>query len=95
MGMVQADVVMSDIAPELSGDSTYDGYHINRLNMHVMRVANRILKPGGNLLMKSFYTSEEPGNYKYFSLLFKELLRIKPHASRKRSAELYYLGRRV
>lgn len=93
MGNKQADVVLSDIAPEITGDRVYDNFHINRLNHWVVRVANRILRPGGNLFMKTFHSEEEPGNFKYFGLLFKEFIRIKPHASRKRSAEIYYLGK--
>lgn len=93
MQLKQADVVMSDIAPEMTGEKGYDSFHVTNLNNHVVSAANRILKPGGNLLMKTFQGPDEAGNFAFFKLLFKEFHRIKPHASRKRSPELYYLGK--
>lgn len=93
MGNKLADVVLSDIAPEMSGDHEYDHKLSNDLNQHVIAAANRLLKPGGNLLIKAFYGSEEHANFSYYQSLFKEFTRIKPNASRKRSSELYYLGK--
>lgn len=93
MNMNQADVVLSDIAPEISGDRDYDAYHITRLNNHAISVAGRLLRPGGNLLMKTFQGPDEPSTFKFMEALFKEVYRVKPHASRKRSPELYLLGK--
>ena len=93
IGLKPVDVVLSDVAPEISGDAVYDNYHVQNLNNHVLAASNRILRPGGSLLMKSFYGIDEPGQFKFFQTLFKEFYRVKPNASRKRSAEIYYLGR--
>lgn len=93
MNMKQADVVLSDIAPDITGDRAYDSFHVSRLNNHAISAAGRLLRPGGSLLMKTFQGSEEPATYKFMEALFKEIYRVKPHASRKRSAELYFLGR--
>lgn len=92
MGMQQADVVLSDIAPNITGDRAYDSFHVARLNSHVICAANRLLRPGGHLLMKSFNSSEEQATFKFMEALFKEMYRVKPQASRKRSPELYLLG---
>lgn len=93
MDMRQADVVLSDIAPNITGDRVYDTFHIERLNSHVISAANRFLRPGGHLLMKTFNSSEENATFKLITTLFKETYRVKPQASRKRSPELYFLGR--
>lgn len=94
MDMKQADVVLSDIAPNITGDRVYDTFHIERLNSHVISAANRLLRPGGHLLMKTFNNEQEQGTYKFMETLFKEIYRVKPQASRKRSPELYFLGSR-
>lgn len=91
--MRQADVVLSDIAPEITGDSDYDSFHITRLNNHAISVAGRLLRPGGSLLMKTFQGPNEQSTFKFMEALFKEIYRVKPHASRKRSPELYFLGK--
>ena len=92
MDLRQADVVLSDIAPNITGDRVYDSFQIERLNSHVISAANRLLRPGGHLLMKTFNSDQEQGTYKFMETLFKEMYRVKPQASRKRSAELYFLG---
>lgn len=93
IGLNQVDCVLSDVAPDVTGDANYDNYHVTNLNNHVVAVANRILRPGGSLLMKTFYGPDESANFKFFQTIFKELHRVKPNASRKRSSELYYLGK--
>lgn len=93
MAMRPADVVISDIAPDITGDREYDSFHVSRLNNHVISVAGRMLRPGGSLLMKTFQGTEETATFKFMEALFKEMYRVKPHASRKRSPELYFLGR--
>jgi 23S rRNA (uridine2552-2'-O)-methyltransferase len=92
IGLKPVDVVLSDVAPEISGDPVYDNYHVQNLNNHVLAASNRILRPGGSLLLKTFYGVDEPGQFKFFQTLFKEFYRVKPNASRKRSSEVYYLG---
>lgn len=93
MELNQADVVLSDIAPNITGERNYDTYHIERLNGFVICAANRLLRPGGHLLMKTFNSSEEKGTFKFMETMFKETYRVKPQASRKRSPELYFLGK--
>ena len=93
MNMQLADVVLSDVAPEMSGDAVFDNFHVERLNSYVLGMANRILRPGGSLFMKTFYSNEEQGQFKFMEMMFKEAYRVKPNASRKRSSEVYHLGR--
>ncbi len=92
MNMKPADVVLSDIAPELSGEKFYDTFQVMKLNTYVLAAAFRLLRPGGTLLIKTFQSGDEVGTYKFCQLFFKEVHRVKPHASRKRSPELYFLG---
>lgn len=95
MSMKPADVLLSDIAPDITGDREYDSFHVSRLNSHVLSAAGRLLRPGGSLLMKTFQGSDESATFKFMESLFKEMYRVKPHASRKRSPELYFLGNRI
>ena len=92
MNMQPADVVLSDVSPELSGDRVYDWHQVSKLNMFVMAAAFRLLRPAGSLLIKTFQSGEEQELYKFAQTFFKEVYRVKPNASRKRSPELYFLG---
>ena len=60
--------------------------------MFVMAAAFRLLRPAGSLLIKTFQSGEEQELYKFAQTFFKEVYRVKPNASRKRSPELYFLG---
>ena len=86
-------VVLSDMAPNMSGVSLVDQARVMHLAELGLDFACRHLKPDGAFLVKVFQGSE----YESFVRAMRETFRMvavrKPQASRDRSAELYLLGR--
>ena len=88
-----ADLVISDMAPNLTGIRVTDQCRSIALAELVYDFCTRILKPGGDLLIKLF---EGEGTHEYRQLLrdnFSKVLIRKPRASRDQSREFYVLAR--
>lgn len=91
-----ADVVVSDMAPHLSGHKPYDEARTLELAEAALAFAVRALRPGGRFLTKVF----EGQGYRAFlgkvGEEFEAVKGVKPKASASRSAEIYVLafGRR-
>ena len=89
----QVDLVISDMAPNLSGMREIDQPRAMYLGELVLESATRMLKPGGVLLVKCF---EGEGIAEFRHLLsraFMQLFNLKPKASRPKSREIYILAR--
>ena len=89
----QADLVISDMAPNLSGMNAIDQPKAMYLVELALDLAEQVLKPGGDLLAKVF---QGEGYEDYLKLLrsrFTKVLTRKPIASRARSREVYLLAR--
>lgn len=87
------NLVISDMAPNMSGVSAVDQAQSLFLVELAVDMACQVLKPGGNFLTKVFQGS---GFDELLSLLrskFDKVLTRKPDASRSRSRELYLLAR--
>lgn len=88
----QADVVVSDMAPNLSGIAATDAARIAHLVELAVDFACQHLKPEGALVVKVFHG----GAYAPLVQLFKETFRIvkpvKPKASRDKSSETFLVG---
>lgn len=86
------DVVVSDMAPNLSGIESSDSARIAHLVELAVEFAQNHLKPQGALVCKVFHGS----GYSQLAKLFKERFRvvkpIKPKASRDKSAETFLVG---
>lgn len=87
------DVVMSDASPKITGIWTLDHLRSLELARASFSIAKEVLKMGGNFLVKIFQ-GEEIQNFfnelkNYFN--FKKL--HSPKASRKQSAEIYFIGK--
>ena len=86
------DVVVSDMAPNLSGIESADSARIAHLVELAVEFAERHLKPEGALVCKCFHGS----GYSQLVRLFKDRFRIvkpiKPKASRDKSAETFLVG---
>jgi len=87
------DLVLSDMAPNLSGVSASDAARMVYLNELATEFAFERLAPRGALLMKSFQGPAFPALLRDLRLRFGEVLSRKPDASRDRSAEMYLLAR--
>ncbi|CAG1017674.1 Ribosomal RNA large subunit methyltransferase E [Burkholderiaceae bacterium] len=86
------DVVVSDMAPNLSGVESSDSARISHLVELAVEFAQNHLKPQGALVCKVFHGS----GYSQLVKLFKERFRVvkpmKPKASRDKSAETFLVG---
>ncbi len=88
-----ADVVISDAAPRLSGNRAYDHYHSFVLSDSALHIAEAVLKPGGNFVAKIFQSEYYSGFYKSVKELFRDTRAYTPKSSRKKSAEVFVIGR--
>ena len=87
------DLVLSDIAPNLSGIGITDSENmIELLNIEIYLI-NKYLVKGGSFLAKCFQGSSFDYLKGYMKKNFKEVIRIKPEASRPSSKECYLLGK--
>jgi 23S rRNA (uridine2552-2'-O)-methyltransferase len=92
LGGAPVDVVVSDMAPNLSGVAASDAARMAHLVELAVEFALRHLRPEGALVCKAFHGS----GYSQLVKLFKESFRVvkpmKPKASRDKSAETFLVG---
>jgi 23S rRNA (uridine2552-2'-O)-methyltransferase len=93
LGGRELDLVISDMAPNISGMSAVDQARSFHLTELALDFAREHLKPGGNFLVKVFQGSEFQSYLKAMRELFAEVATRKPKASRDRSSEIYLLGK--
>ena len=87
------DVVLSDMAPNLSGIESSDAARVAHLVELAVDFALRHLKrPQGALVCKAFHGSGYSQLVKLFKDSFRVVKPIKPKASRDRSSETFLLG---
>jgi 23S rRNA (uridine2552-2'-O)-methyltransferase len=87
------DLVLSDIAPNISGIAITDTENmIELLNIEIYLI-NKYLVKGGSFLAKCFQGSSFDYLKEFMKENFKEVVRIKPEASRTSSKECYLLGK--
>jgi len=93
IGENPVDLVLSDMAPNLSGMKAVDQPRAMYLAELSLDLAERVLRPGGDLLIKAF-TGEGLDEFKrQLRRRFGRLQVRKPAASRPRSPEIYLLAR--
>jgi 23S rRNA (uridine2552-2'-O)-methyltransferase len=88
----QVDVVLSDMAPNLSGVDAVDQPRSERLAELALDLATRVLKPGGGALIKVFQGAGTAALLAGARERFARVRLMKPAASRSRSAEMYLLA---
>ncbi len=86
------DLVISDMAPNMSGDDSIDQPRIMQLADLALEFATQHLRPGGTFLVKIFQGSEFQEYFQQMRGLFNKVIARKPDASRARSSEVYLLG---
>jgi 23S rRNA (uridine2552-2'-O)-methyltransferase len=88
------DVVLSDMAPNLSGIESSDAARVAHLVELAVEFSLKHLKTGGQgaLLCKAFHGSGYSQLVKLFKNSFRIVKPIKPKASRDRSSETFLLG---
>ena len=87
------DLVLSDMAPDLTGIRITDQANMENLLMNIVNSLEKILQPGADLLIKVFEGQMLVDIRKSLNLLFKKVISVKPEASRKQSKEFYLLAR--
>ncbi|MEF9929709.1 MAG: RlmE family RNA methyltransferase [Massilia sp.] len=89
----KVDVVLSDMAPNLSGIGHADAARMEHLIDLAIEFSQAHLKPGGALLVKCFKDMGFTQILEKFRLEFTTVKQIKPKASRDKSSEIFLLGR--
>jgi len=87
------DLVLSDMAPNMSGMSTIDQAKSMYLAELALEFVKAHLKPGGDFVVKLFQGSDFDGYVQEVRSLFNKVQVRKPKASRPRSREVYLLAR--
>ena len=92
VGERRVDMVVSDMAPEMSGNKLVDQARTIGLNDETLSFAVNHLREGGNLLLKTFMGDGFDAFRKEMGGWFAGMRIVKPAASRKTSSEIYLLG---
>lgn len=93
MGGERADVVLSDMSPNISGIASADQARAAELVRIAVEFCGSHLKPGGVFVVKVFQGEEFAGLLKEMKQAFREVKVHKPTASRGESRETYLIGR--
>ncbi|MBI4529513.1 MAG: RlmE family RNA methyltransferase [Deltaproteobacteria bacterium] len=88
-----ADCVLSDISPKLTGIHYADVSRSLELALSAFRVAIRILKPEGNFLVKTFVGEETKAFESELKKSFRSVQATRPEATRKGSSEIYFCAK--
>ena len=87
-----ADIVVSDMAPNLSGIDSADTARIAHLIELAIEFSQTHMKPRGALVAKVFHGSGYNELVKLFKATFQVVKPIKPKASRDKSSETFLVG---
>jgi len=87
------DIVVCDAAPKITGHWTIDHLRSVELVRSAFRIARQVLKPGGNFVVKMFQGEESQKVFRELKPFFRFKKFHSPRASRKRSAETYFVGK--
>ena len=89
----KADLVLSDMAPNMSGMAAIDQAKAMYLAELALEFVREHLKPGGDYLVKLFQGTDFDGYVREVRSMFNKVQVRKPKASRPRSREVYLLDR--
>jgi 23S rRNA (uridine2552-2'-O)-methyltransferase len=87
------DIVLSDMAPKTTGIPSADAARSADLALRALVLAEAVLKPGGDLLVKVFQGARLAEVRKAFAAAFERVSLEKPAASRSESVEIFLLAR--
>jgi 23S rRNA (uridine2552-2'-O)-methyltransferase len=93
LGNDRVDLVVSDMAPNMSGVNTTDQYSSMYLVELALDMAKNVLKPGGYFCAKVFQGVGYEEYVKEVRSAFNKVLVRKPAASRPRSREVYLVAK--
>lgn len=87
------DVVLSDAAPNTTGQKDIDEWRSHELSLRVFDVVKNETKKGGHAVVKVFEGPDTPEIIKLAKESFKEVHLVKPEASTKNSKEAYIVAK--
>jgi 23S rRNA (uridine2552-2'-O)-methyltransferase len=93
LGGGHADVVLSDMAPNLSGIRDHDEAHVDELARLALDIARRTLRRDGSFLCKVFMSGAYPAFVAELRECFSKVSTTRPESTRKGSAELYVIAK--
>ena len=93
IGTEKVDLVMSDMAPNISGNRVVDQARTMGLLDEALELAREVLRPGGHFLMKAFQGEGIEQLRSTLRAEFGTVKLLKPKASRAESREIYLLAR--
>lgn len=88
-----ADIILSDMAPNATGHRELDHERLVLMCLSLLELAQKLLRPGGSLLCKYWDGALTHKLKEGLIRSFQDVRTVKPKASRKESAELYFLAR--
>ncbi|HJK25699.1 MAG TPA: RlmE family RNA methyltransferase [Methanocorpusculum sp.] len=91
--MPLVNVVVCDAAPHLSGAKAYDQARVMALNEEALRFAEKLLKQGGNFVMKSFQGTDFNELLELVKERFYSVRVIRSTATRRGSTECYIVAK--
>jgi 23S rRNA (uridine2552-2'-O)-methyltransferase len=89
----EVDVVLSDMAPNMTGEYTVDHARSVHLARQALGVAEALLAPGGDLVVKVFDGPDLDALEADIDAAFEYVRPVRPDASRDASSELYLVGK--
>jgi len=93
MGGREADVVLSDMSPDISGNYSVDQARSAWLCECALTVAGQMLRPGGHFICKIFEGEDTKEFIKKVQSQFTAVKTFSPEASRKSSSEVYVIAK--
>jgi 23S rRNA (uridine2552-2'-O)-methyltransferase len=93
LGGAQADLVISDMAPNITGVDAVDQASSMYLVELALDMARQVLKPKGNYVVKVFHGEGYDDYVKDVRTSFEKVVIRKPDASRPRSREVYVVAK--
>lgn len=88
----RVDVILSDLAPKLSGIRTRDEVRAQALADAALAFAEKLLRSGGVLVVKRFMGADMPPYLEQLRARFTKVRTSRPEATRKGSAEVYVVA---
>jgi 23S rRNA (uridine2552-2'-O)-methyltransferase len=89
----QADLIISDMAPKLSGIKARDEARCEELLALALQSAAEMLRPGGAIIAKAFMSGDFTQTVTAFRARFRAVDIVRTAATRPGSRELYLVGR--
>jgi len=89
----KTQIIISDASPKLSGIKDLDQLRSIDLAQSVLQISDNILKYKGKMIMKVFQGEGYPELLKDVKKKFQTVKTTKPPSSRKKSGEMYIVGR--